>query len=252
MSPAQDKRREEVFFSNLAQAGEYRPFTEPGSRALLRGCLALASLCPPASVVDLGCASGTFSRLLSEEGFLVTGVDISPAMVELAVNAHPAGKYLVADIECLPFSDGVLDAAFLGGVLHHFSDPTACLREVNRILKPNGKLMAFDPNRLNPFMYLYRDSSSPFHSTKGVTANERPVLARNLARTMTASGFDVSVDYMAGIPYRTVTSKVGRWLLPLYNAIDATLIRSVAPRWSHPFVIIAGVRRDRPGAPPGR
>jgi hypothetical protein len=35
---------------------------------------------------------------------------------------------------------------------------------------------AFDPNRMNPFMWLYRDRSSPFYSSIGVTENERLVL----------------------------------------------------------------------------
>ena len=46
------------------------------------------------------------------------------------------------------------------------------------MLRPGGRFVAFDPNRMNPFMCLYRDRSSPFYSPVGVTENERPVLAK--------------------------------------------------------------------------
>ena len=46
------------------------------------------------------------------------------------------------------------------------------------MLKPNGgRFVAFDPNRMNPFMWLYRDRASPFYSSVGVTENDCAVLA---------------------------------------------------------------------------
>jgi SAM-dependent methyltransferase len=51
--------------------------------------------------------------------------------------------------------------------VHRLLDPARCASEVFRVLKPDGSFVAFDPNRLNPFMYLYRDRSSPFYSSVG-------------------------------------------------------------------------------------
>jgi SAM-dependent methyltransferase len=46
-------------------------------------------------VVDLGCGSGIWARRLSEAGYRVAGVDISPAMIELARRRAPAGEFHV-------------------------------------------------------------------------------------------------------------------------------------------------------------
>ena len=75
--------------------------------------------------------------------------------------------------------------------------------------------VAFDPNRMNPFMYLYRDRSSPLYSPVGVTPNQRPVLAREIFRVLPLGrlygGYPKPsrICVIAMSPLRGV-----RWLLP--------------------------------------
>ena len=45
-------------------------------------------------------------------------------------------------------------------------------------------------------MYLYRDRSSPLYSSVGVTENERPVLAHQIAAVFRAAGLRVGTDYL--------------------------------------------------------
>ncbi|HEY5837444.1 MAG TPA: hypothetical protein VIT19_00310 [Pyrinomonadaceae bacterium] len=45
---------------------------------------------------------------------------------------------------------------------------------------------------MNPFMWLYRDRSSPFYSSDEATENEQPVLAHAVAAVFGSAGFDVS------------------------------------------------------------
>ena len=113
----------------------------------------------------------------------------------------------------------------LSGLVHHLPDPTRCAREVYRVLRPGGRFAAFDPNRRNPFMYLHRDRSSPFYSSKGVTENERPVLAKEIANAFATAGFQVGTEYLSGLSYRYVASPVTRVLLPVYNAIDDIIFK---------------------------
>ena len=115
-------------------------------------------------------------------------------------------EFIEGDIEHLPFPSGSFDGVMLSGVVHHLPDPSRCAAEVARVLRPGGKFMAFDPNRMNPFMWLYRDRSSPFYSSVGVTENERPVLAREVAAVFEGAGLQVSSHYLSGLAYRYVAS----------------------------------------------
>jgi SAM-dependent methyltransferase len=95
----------------------------------------------PSRVLELGCGLGTFAERLNRDLEVeVTAVDLSPRMVELArergVNA------IVADAQDLPFEDGVFDCVVANWVIHHFPDTEAGVREIGRVLRPEGRLVA--------------------------------------------------------------------------------------------------------------
>ncbi|MGB6349968.1 MAG: methyltransferase domain-containing protein, partial [Pseudolabrys sp.] len=133
-----------------------------------------------------------------------------------------------------------LDGVLLSGLVHHFPDPRRLAGEVNRVLKSGGRFVAFDPNRMNPFMWLYRDRASPFYSSIGVTENERPVLAWRIAEVFRNAGFRVKTDYLAGLAYRYVASRRARVLLPVYNFIDTVVFNLAIMQPVRPFVLTSG------------
>jgi SAM-dependent methyltransferase/DNA-binding HxlR family transcriptional regulator len=108
----------------------------------------LAALLPAHwTVADLGCGTGPALVELAPVVRRVVGIDREPRMVETArartaelpnVEVHEAG------LEDLPLGDGALDAATCMLVLHHVPDPTAALREVRRVLRPDGRLVIID------------------------------------------------------------------------------------------------------------
>ena len=147
---------------------------------------------------------------------------------------------LEGDAENLPFESGSLDGVLLSGLVHHFPDPRRLAAEVRRVLKPGGRFVAFDPNRMNPFMWLYRDRASPFYSPVGVTENERPMLARQVAQVFRDEGFRVQTDYLAGLAYRYVASRRTRVLLPIYNFIDNVVFDQAIMKPFRPFVLTSG------------
>ncbi|MDP9842474.1 class I SAM-dependent methyltransferase [Streptosporangium lutulentum] len=100
-------------------------------------------LVPPPAVatLDLGCGEGRVSRDLSELGHRVTGVDISPVLVEAAREAHPDGRYMVADAADLPFDDGAFDLVVAYNVLMDVDDLSGSVREAARVLAPGGRLV---------------------------------------------------------------------------------------------------------------
>jgi SAM-dependent methyltransferase len=238
----QKKSAEIRFFDQHAEQGDYNVFTDTASRKIIDAFMSYTGLAPPARIVDLGCGSGAFTRLLSDALFAVEGVDISPRLVALARRMHPLIVFREGDVEALPFADCTFDGVLLSGIVHHLPDPSRCAAEVRRILKPGGWFFAFDPNRLNPLMYLYRDRSSPFYSSVGVTENERPVLAREVARVFSAAGLRVFSAGLGGLSYRYIASSRARRLLPIYNALDALLSGLVFMAPFRPFVLTYGQR----------
>ena len=237
---AQDKQKEVAFFDGHAATDAYDVFTPETNVRLVTTCAGLAGFRKGARVADLGCGSGVFTDLLNKQGYEAIGLDLSPKLIALARNKYPKVEFLEGDVEQLPFPDSSLDGVLLSGLVHHLPDPARCAGEVFRVLKPGGSFVAFDPNRMNPFMYLYRDRSSPLYSSVGVTENERPVLAHKVAAVFSDIGFKVGTDYISDLSYRYLASSKMRWLLPAYNALDRALF---APNFMKPlrsFVLTFG------------
>jgi SAM-dependent methyltransferase len=107
---------------------------------------------PGRRVLNAGAGQGTFSLSLAERGFEVTSADASPAAVEV-LEARVGGEVAKADVTDLPFGDETFDAAVLGEVLEHIPNDVAAVREVARVLRPEGVLavsVPADPSRFGP------------------------------------------------------------------------------------------------------
>jgi ubiquinone/menaquinone biosynthesis C-methylase UbiE len=236
----QDKQKEIFFFDAHAEADDYNVFSETANARLIDRFVQLTGLEPGAKILDLGCGSGIFTHLLSERGYAVVGLDISPKLLALARRKYPGLQFDEGDVEALPYEAGSVDGVLLSGLVHHLPDPSLCACEVARVLRHSGKFLAFDPNRANPFMYLYRDRSSPFYSPVGVTSNERPVRALEIAETFRKVGLNVGTDYLSGLSYRYVASPIARVALPAYNLVDDWLFRLSFMKRHSAFVLTYG------------
>lgn len=98
---------------------------------------------PPGDVLDLGCGTGSLSLLAAEQGHRVTGVDLSPAMVELA-RTKLAGRdavFLTGDAAAPPVGEQRFDAVLVRHVLWTLPDPGRALRHWRQLLRPGGRLV---------------------------------------------------------------------------------------------------------------
>jgi ubiquinone/menaquinone biosynthesis C-methylase UbiE len=232
VSLTQDKQQEKKFFDDHAVEAAYDVFTPQSNERLINAIVRLGAFGRGSRVADLGCGSGVFTDLLQQRGIHAVGLDISPKMTEIGRRSFPNVEFLEGDVESLPFDSASFDGVLLSGIVHHLPDLKRCAAEVFRVLRPGGRFVAFDPNRMNPFMWLYRDRSSPFYSSVGVTENERPILANAVAEVFCAAGFRVNTEYLSKLSYRYIASSRVRWLLPIYNAIDGALF---GPNFMRPF-----------------
>ena len=228
----QDKQKEKDFFDKLAEVESYNVFTDSANQKIIQTVEHLLNVKSGDQIIDFGCGSGVFTGLLQAKGYRCIGIDLSEKLLKRGKQQIPQIDFLQADVELLPFLDNSVDAIMLSCLLHHLPDPSRCIQEVFRVLKPNGRVVAFDPNRLNPFMYLYRDRSSPFYSSEGVTENERPVLPWHLKKLFKTVGFQTQTQFVDGLSYRYVASSTAKGILPIYNFIDKLFFK---PFWMKPF-----------------
>jgi SAM-dependent methyltransferase len=107
------------------------------------------------SVLDVGAGVGHWGRLLGHvlpPDVTVVGIDREPKWVEEATRrADDAGlgdrySYLQASAEDLPFEDESFDLVTCQTVLMHVADPRRVIREMTRVTKPGGLVVASEPN----------------------------------------------------------------------------------------------------------
>ncbi|MBI2521678.1 MAG: 3-demethylubiquinone-9 3-O-methyltransferase [Bdellovibrio sp.] len=101
------------------------------------------------SVLDVGCGGGFLSNDLGQNGYLVTGIDISAECLEVAKRFDQTQhvNYIVADAYNLPFRDEHFDVVTCMDFLEHVEKPASVIKEISRVLKPNGILIFNTINR---------------------------------------------------------------------------------------------------------
>jgi SAM-dependent methyltransferase len=131
-------------FDAVAEDYAARFATELAGKPLERALLAaFAETLPPGPVVDVGCGPGHATAHLARLGVDVSGVDLSPGMVEVAGRAYPALRFEVGSMFGLDLADGSL-----AGLLSYYSIVNIprdrlplVVAEFARVLRPGGRLL---------------------------------------------------------------------------------------------------------------
>lgn len=108
---------------------------------------------PGDSVLDVGCGAGdeviALARVVGESGRAV-GLDMSETMVSegrrRAAQAGVRAEFKAGDAQALPFEDRSFHAARIERTLQHLADPDRALRELRRVCRPGGQVVALDPD----------------------------------------------------------------------------------------------------------
>lgn len=92
-------------------------------------------------VLDLGCGSGLFTRMLKDWGADVIGSDLSDGLVKIAREENPDLEFVVENATNTSFDDSSFDFVTSSMMAHYFEDLGDLFMEVNRLLKTGGEFV---------------------------------------------------------------------------------------------------------------
>lgn len=99
--------------------------------------------------IDLACGGGLIACAFAPHVRHVTGIDLTPAMLERA-RVYAAEKGLTntsweaGDVRALPYPGASFDIVATRFSFHHFQDPAGALREMARLCRPGGRVVLVD------------------------------------------------------------------------------------------------------------
>jgi ubiquinone/menaquinone biosynthesis C-methylase UbiE len=173
----------------------------------------LLDLQPGEGVLDVGAGTGRYAVAAARRGSRVVGVDSSAAMLAIA-RSRAAGRSIElvrADAARLPFADASFDAALAVTSLCFTTDPAGALREIARVVKPDGRLVLGELNRWSLWA-LQRRAHALVRPTTYRHAHFRSI--RDLRSLLAASGL-------------TIVRWEGMLLLPPFDS--APVLRALDP-----------------------
>lgn len=93
------------------------------------------------TVLCIGCGTGEECDYLASQGAKVIGIDISKGLIAYAKQSYPQLEFRVMDMERLSFAATSFDLVYSSLTMHYVKDWTKTLRNIHRVLKPNGTFL---------------------------------------------------------------------------------------------------------------
>ncbi len=166
-----------------------------------RACREIGKLRP--RILDVGCGTGANLQMLSRFG-VAEGVDVSPAALDFC-RARGLSKVRQGAAEELPYEDAAFDLVTGLDVVEHLDDDIAGLKEMHRVLRPDGRAVLFVP----AFMFLWGVQDDISHHRRRYTLPE-------LKRRLTEAGLTVERASYANLTF-FAPILIGRGLMRLFG-----------------------------------
>ena len=125
----------------------------------------------PEPILELGCGTGHWTEFFLKEGFDVTALDISEAMLVLAKAKGLNANLILGDTEKLPFSDESFSVVASITMLEFVQNQDVVLSEIYRVLKPGGYLILGCINA-SSILGINKESDEVFKNAKLLTYSE--------------------------------------------------------------------------------
>jgi len=126
------------------------PFTQvPGHFDAMQILIKLSEVCQNDAVLDVACGPGIVACEFAKHSGHVTGIDITPAMIEQAKKRQNGLNlenltWAVGDVVPLPYADNFFSLVITRYSFHHLLAPEKALSEMIRVCRPGGRVMVAD------------------------------------------------------------------------------------------------------------
>lgn len=248
-------------------AEKYQRYFVPAIATPVSGALLEAvRLQPGERVLDVACGTGVIARLaaeLVEPTGSVSGVDVSPDMIDVAKNTPaPAAPHIdwhVGDAASLPLPDAAFEAVLCQMGLMFIEDRAAALAEMRRVLAAGGRVAVNTPGAIQPVFQLMEQAIVE-HIGPELGGFVRAVFSMHdpdgLASLLDGTGFtNVSVNVSTAtlqLPAPTDflwqyinLTPIGLFVAQADEGRQAAMEHQVVESWQ-PFVVDGRLRVDQP------
>jgi ubiquinone/menaquinone biosynthesis C-methylase UbiE len=108
------------------------------------GIVEFARVSPHDTVLEVGAGTGNFLQLFQGSAAELVAVDVTKGMLLEARRQFPGMRVVVADGARLPMSPRSVDLVATAQALHHIWEPLPVLKEMRRVVKPEGRILVVD------------------------------------------------------------------------------------------------------------
>lgn len=187
------------------------------------------------SILDVGTGTGYFAILLSQQGHEVTGIDLTPAMLEQAEKncecLQLSARFLLMDAQTLSFPDNFYDAVISRNLTWTLPEPEKAYSEWYRVLKPGGILLNFDAdyaqnvrNENQRASYIRPDEVYGHCGVTKELETENAMITLSMpASSLQRPSWDLGVLDQVGFGITGIDLEIGQRVLNEHNLQDAPM-----------------------------
>lgn len=124
-----------------AKARDWADCQEHTVRAVFAEVMARTGVGASTRYLDAGCGSGMAAAMAADLGADVCGIDASDAMLEIARERTPAGDFITADLEDIPFESNDFDVVTGFNSFQYAGNPVVALGEARRLVRTDGQVV---------------------------------------------------------------------------------------------------------------
>ncbi|MGC4022129.1 MAG: class I SAM-dependent methyltransferase [Cyclobacteriaceae bacterium] len=172
------------------------------------------------NLLEVGCGEGRGVQWLAPKTTSYSAIDKIAPVIDKLKEKYPQGNFISGNIPPLPYADNTFDCVVSFQVIEHIRDDNSFLKEISRVLKPNGLALLTTPNR--PMSL----SRNPWHERE-YTADELTTLAKKYFSSVEMKGITGNEKVMQYYERnKKSVNKLMQWdIFDLQHKLPASVLR---------------------------